>query len=96
MPVATWKGQQIAKGELHDIEIVEGNVYFRREDVDARFLQPSQHHTVCAWKGDCSYFDVVVNGEVNKDAAWVYEDPKEKAKHIKGRIAFWRGVDVKK
>ena len=96
MPTATWKGTQIAKSELHDVEIVEGNIYFKREDVNATFLRPSTHHTTCSWKGECNYFDVVVNGEVNANAAWVYEAPKAKAAHVKGRIAFWHGVDVKK
>jgi uncharacterized protein (DUF427 family) len=96
MPSATWNGQTIAKGELHDVEMVEGNVYFRREDVNAAFLRPSTHHTTCAWKGECSYYDVVVDGKVNANAAWFYPTPKEKAAHIKDRIAFWHGVQVTK
>jgi uncharacterized protein (DUF427 family) len=41
-----------------------------------------------------SYYNVEVNGETNKDAAWYYPEPKDAAKQIKGHIAFWRGVKV--
>jgi uncharacterized protein (DUF427 family) len=37
---------------------------------------------------------VVVDGEVNADAAWYYPEPKDAAKNIAGYIAFWRGVKV--
>ena len=51
-------------------------------------------HTICPWKGEASYYDVVVNGEVNKDAAWYYPNPKEAASHIKDRVGFWKGIVV--
>jgi len=35
-----------------------------------------------------------VHGKKNPDAAWYYPEPKEAAKEIKGRIAFWKGVKV--
>ncbi|MFN9875387.1 MAG: DUF427 domain-containing protein, partial [Pseudanabaena sp.] len=40
------------------------------------------------------YYNIEVNGEINKDAAWYYPEPKDAAKKIKGHIAFWRGVKV--
>jgi uncharacterized protein (DUF427 family) len=94
MPRATWKGAVIAEAADVDVKIVEGNVYFPRAAVRDEFLAPSETHTVCGWKGTASYFDVVVDGERNKDAAWFYPDPKDAAKQIAGRVAFWRGVRV--
>lgn len=94
MATAMWNGAVIAESD--DVEVVEGNVYFPPTAVRAEVLRPSETRTVCSWKGDCSYFDVVVNGKVNSDAAWVYEDPKGAAAHIRGRIAFWRGVQVER
>jgi uncharacterized protein (DUF427 family) len=91
---ATWKGAVIADSD--DVEMVEGNAYFPANAVNHALLRESAKHTVCSWKGDCSYYDVVVDGKVNGDAAWVYRDPKDAAKHIKGRIAFWRGVRVER
>lgn len=92
MPRAVWKGVVIAEGD--DTVVVEGNHYFRPEDVRREHLRPSETHTVCGWKGLCSYYDVVVGGEVNRDAAWYYPEPKPAAARVAGRIAFWRGVVV--
>lgn len=92
MPRATWNGAVLAQSER--CEIVEGNQYFPPEAVNRAYLKESATHTVCSWKGTASYYDVVVNGETNKDAAWYYPDPKDAARQIKGYIAFWRGVQV--
>jgi uncharacterized protein (DUF427 family) len=91
---AIWHDTVIAESD--DIETVEGNAYFPESAVRKDLLRDSSKHTVCSWKGDCSYYDVVVDGEVNNDAAWFYPNPKDAAKQIKGRIAFWRGVRVEK
>jgi uncharacterized protein (DUF427 family) len=92
MPKATWKGTVIAVSDT--TEVVEGNQYFPPDAVDRRYLVPSATHTVCPWKGTASYYDVVVNGETNEDAAWYYPDPKDAARQIKDYVAFWRGVRV--
>ncbi len=92
MAKATWNGSVIAESE--DTVVVEGNHYFPPEAVRKEFLHTSDHHTVCPWKGTASYYDVVVNGQVNKNAAWYYPAPKEAARQITGRIAFWMGVKV--
>ena len=62
--------------------------------IRAEHFQPSDTHTVCPWKGTASYYDVVVNGEVNKDAAWFYPETKDAAKNIENCVAFWKGVKV--
>ena len=89
---ATWHGAVLAKSD--DTVVVEGNHYFRPEDVDMTFLEPSEHHTVCGWKGTASYYTIEVGGERNPDAAWYYPDPKDAAKEIAGYVAFWKGVTV--
>ena len=94
MPKAIWNGTVIAEAPAGAVEIVEGNIYFPLESVNEDYLQPSEHHTVCPWKGTASYYHVTVGGEVNKDAAWFYPQPKDEAKHIGGRVAFWRGIKV--
>ncbi len=94
MAKATWNETTIAEGD--DIELVEGNVYFAPGDVDSNLLAPSTKTTGCFWKGTAHYYDVVVDGEVNKDAAWYYPEPKSAAESIRGRIAFWRGVSVER
>jgi uncharacterized protein (DUF427 family) len=89
---AIWNGRVIAKSD--QCEVVEGNQYFPLEAVKREFLKPSDTHTTCGWKGIASYYDVVVDGQVNKDAAWYYPDPKPAAANIAGYIAFWRGVKI--
>ena len=92
MPKASWKDALLAESAA--FETVEGNTYFPPEAIRQEHFRPSTTHTVCGWKGTASYYDVVVDGEVNKDAAWYYPDPKPAASNIKGYIAFWRGVKV--
>ena len=96
MPKATWNGATIAEAADDAIEIVEGNVYFPADAVRRDYLQPSDTHTVCGWKGTASYYHVAVDGEVNSDAAWYYPEPKDAAKNITDRIAFWKGVKVER
>ena len=92
MPKAVWNGATIADSD--DTVVVEGNHYFPREAVDASLLRASDTHTTCPWKGLASYYTLAVDGAENKDAAWYYPDPKPAAAEIKGRIAFWKAVQV--
>jgi uncharacterized protein (DUF427 family) len=93
---ATWNGAVLAEADAASTQLVEGNVYFPPEAVNKSFLRDSQTHTVCGWKGTASYYDVVVEGKVNKDAAWYYPEVKDAAKNVKGYVAFWKGVTVEK
>ena len=94
MPRALWNGKVIAESD--DVVEVEGNLYFPSESVRKEFVAQSEHHTVCGWKGTASYFDIVVDGNKNENAAWYYPDPKSAAANIRGRVAFWKGVKVEK
>lgn len=96
MPRAIWKGQVLAEAPSEEVEIVENNVYFPVDKLNSEFFGDSSTHTTCAWKGLASYYNVVVEGETNRDAAWYYPDPKPAAKNIKGYVAFWRGVKVER
>jgi len=89
---ATWKGAVLAESD--DTVVVEGNHYFPPDSISREHFRESETHTVCPWKGTASYYDVVVGGDVNRDAAWYYPQPKDAAREIKDRVAFWRGVRV--
>ena len=89
---AIWNGTVIA--ESNDTVVVEGNHYFPRDAVHSSFLVPSNKTTVCGWKGTANYYSLEVNGAKNADAAWYYAEPKDAAKEIAGRVAFWKGVEV--
>ncbi|HVK20294.1 MAG TPA: DUF427 domain-containing protein [Actinokineospora sp.] len=92
MAKATWSGELIAESD--DTVIVEGNHYFPVDSVRREYLCPSDTTTFCPWKGTANYYSLDVDGVINADAAWYYADPKPEAAHVKGRIAFWRGVEV--
>ncbi|MEN8112795.1 MAG: DUF427 domain-containing protein [Actinomycetota bacterium] len=92
MPRAMWKGAVLA--ESADTVIVEGNHYFPPSAINEEYFSQSDLESRCPWKGTAGYYDVVVNGEVNRGAAWFYADPKPGAVEIAGRIAFWRGVQI--
>ena len=92
MTRAVWKDVVVAESE-HTV-VVDGNHYFPADSVKSEYFRDSDAHTVCGWKGRASYFDVVVDGEVNEQAAWYYPEPKPEADHIKGHVAFWKGVQV--
>ena len=94
MATATWQGKVIAEVAASEVVVVEGNIYFPIASAQAENLQASSHQTVCPWKGTAHYWDVVVDGNVNKNAAWVYPEPKEAAKQIAGRVAFWKGMKI--
>jgi uncharacterized protein (DUF427 family) len=80
--------------ESDDTVVVEGNHYFPLASVDAARLEPSSHTTVCPWKGTANYYTLKVGDDRNPNAAWYYTLPKEAAREIKGRVAFWKGVSV--
>ena len=89
---AIWNGKIIA--ESNDTINIEGNQYFPIASVNNEYLTKNETHTVCHWKGTASYYDIIVDGKSNKDAAWYYPDPSSLAEKIKGYIAFWHGVEV--
>lgn len=91
---AVWNGGVIATSD-QTVE-VEGNQYFPMDSINKELITDSTQTSVCPWKGEANYFNVVVNGEINPDAAWIYRTPKERASQIAGHVAFWRGVEVTK
>ncbi len=89
---ATWNGVVIA--ESPTTVVLEGNHYFPEASLNRAYVTFSNHRTTCAWKGQANYYSLLVNGELNPDAAWYYPDPKRDAEEIKGHVAFWKGVKI--
>ena len=90
---AIWNGVTIAESD--DTVVVEGNHYFPLDALTEQFIRPSDHTSVCPWKGTARYFDVVVGDDVNPNAVWTYPAPKPEAEHVRNRVAFWKGVEVR-
>jgi uncharacterized protein (DUF427 family) len=89
---ATWNGVVIA--DSTETVLVEGNHYFPEGSVNRDYLTFSNHKSTCQWKGEASYYSLIINGEMNIDAVWYYADPKPEADMIRGYMAFWKGVKV--
>jgi uncharacterized protein (DUF427 family) len=89
---ATWKDTVIAESD--DTVVVEGNHYFPESSLKREYVTFSNHKTTCAWKGQASYYSLIVDGELNLDAVWYYAEPKPEAEMVRGRVAFWKGVKV--
>jgi uncharacterized protein (DUF427 family) len=94
MPKAKWNGRIIAESD--EYETAEGNIYFPPGSIKRECFVPSAQTTRCPWKGQAHYYNVVVDGKENRDAAWYYPDPTPAARNIKDYVAFWRGVEVER
>ena len=89
---AIWNNAVIAESER--TIVIEGNHYFPPESIDQRYFSETETHTTCVWKGEASYYTILVDGKENVDAAWFYRQPKDAAKNIQDYVAFWKGVKV--
>lgn len=89
---AVWNGAILA--ESSDTVVVEGNHYFPAESLNTEYFEKTAHHTTCPWKGEASYYSLTVGSQTNPNAAWYYPTPKDAAKQIAGRVAFWKGVVI--
>jgi uncharacterized protein (DUF427 family) len=90
---ALWNNTLVA--ESADTVVVDGNHYFPPDSIQSQFFKPSATTSVCPWKGTASYYTLNVDGQQNADAAWYYPETKEAANNIRGRVAFWKGVEVR-
>ena len=89
---AVWNNVIIAESE--DTIVVETNHYFPPDSIHSEYFMPNNNTSVCGWKCTANYYTITVNGKTNEDAAWYYSNPLDAATHIKGRVAFWRGVKI--
>ena len=89
---AVWNDKVIAESD--DTVMIENNHYFPPDSIRKEYFKPNDDHTTCPWKGEANYYDVLVDGDVNKSAAWYYPEPKDAAEEIKDHVAFWNGVKV--
>ena len=89
---AIWNGKIVAESD--NTIVVEGNQYFPPDSIKKEYFSETDKHTICPWKGQASYYDVIVDNQANRDAAWYYPEPKAAAREIKNYVAFWNGVEI--
>ena len=63
--------------------------YIPQKDVDMTLLKPTDHHTYCPYKGDCSYYSIPLGAERSVNAVWTYEAPYAAVAAIKDHVAFY-------
>jgi uncharacterized protein (DUF427 family) len=89
---ASWNNITLADSD--DTVLVEGNYYFPESALKKEFTTFSNHKTSCAWKGQASYYSLLINGEMLTDAVWFYPDPKPEGDMVRGRVAFGNAITV--
>jgi uncharacterized protein (DUF427 family) len=92
MARAVFNGDVIA--DSNDVVEVDGYTYFPMRSVRAGVLASNAFTTVCSSKGTASYYDVTAGGKTIARAAFAYPDPTPAASEVRGRIAFWKAVEV--
>ena len=92
---SAWVGD-VCVAHSDDVVTVEGTAYFPLSAVREDILSPSSTKSVCFWKGIASYYTVNADGLQLKNAAFEYRRPSPLARRIKGRVAFWNGVDIRR
>ncbi|MCR2784561.1 MULTISPECIES: DUF427 domain-containing protein [unclassified Microbacterium] len=63
--------------------------YLPRADVNMDLLEPSPTHTVCAYKGQASYFSARIGDELIRDAAWTYPHPLHDGAPVRDLLCFY-------
>ena len=96
---AIWNNATIADAPKDALIRIEGNWYFPPESIKKEYFTPNDNHTICPWKGEASYYDVMVDGQINESGAWYYPTPKRSAaervrKDFSNYVAFWRGIEI--
>ena len=64
-------------------------VYFPREDVSMEYMSRTDRHTECPYKGEASYYSLLMDGEFAENAVWTYEEPYPAMSVIANRLAFY-------
>jgi uncharacterized protein (DUF427 family) len=96
---AIWNNKVIAEAPKDELIYIEGNWYFPPSTINKEYFKPSDEHSTCFWKGLASYYNIDVDGDVNKGGAWYYPEPMSGSiervkKDFSNYVAFWRGVEV--
>ena len=65
--------------------------YFPPEDVQRRFLVETTQTSLCEWKGQAAYFDLVDGDARSQQAAFTYPDPIDDLGMGYERITGWFG-----
>jgi uncharacterized protein (DUF427 family)/transcriptional regulator with XRE-family HTH domain len=88
----TLGGEKLAESDrpvLLDETGLPTRYYLPRADVRTDLLRPTDHHTICPFKGAATYWSAEVGGEVHDNLVWSYETPIPEAAQIAGLMCFF-------
>jgi uncharacterized protein (DUF427 family) len=72
--------------------------YLPEKDVRLELLRPTEHHSYCPFKGNCSYWTIDAGGKYAENAVWGYQAPYDEAEGLAGHYAFYAsrvdGIEV--
>jgi uncharacterized protein (DUF427 family) len=87
-----FNGRIIARSD-HALDLAEGDypvvTYLPLSDVDAAFLAPSDHRSVCPYKGVAAYRHLVDGKARGENALWYYPEPCPLVAPVRDHVAFW-------
>ena len=63
--------------------------YFPPSDIAPLVLRPSPQRSICEWKGEAVYFDVVVGEQSLRNVAWSYPEPTPAFQSLRDHVAFY-------
>jgi len=64
-------------------------LYFPQADVRWELFEPTDHHTICPFKGQADYWSVSAGDPPEQNVLWGYPDPFPQVAAIKGYVAFY-------
>ena len=65
--------------------------YIAPADIRTDLLRRSDRRSLCEWKGEAVYWDVVMDGQRLADVAWSYPRPSPAFEMLRDHLAFYAG-----
>jgi uncharacterized protein (DUF427 family) len=86
-------GDRVVADSTRAVRVLEPTLppawYIPPEDVKMDLLRPSDHRTVCEWKGVASYWSLVVGDRTSPNCAWSYPQPTPAFQTLRDYLAFY-------
>ncbi len=77
----------------HAVRILETasppTIYIPKEDINMDVLIKTDGHSLCEWKGNATYWSVVLPNKKITKCGWSYEKPFEEFESIAGYLSFY-------
>ena len=65
-------------------------LYFPEADVHWEHFEPTEHLTICPFKGQASYWSLVAGDQPEENVVWTYRQPFDEVAGIEGYVCFYQ------